>query len=174
MLPFHSFIVFFSVLSCSLRFLDRCNRLKDSNWGHAKALEVWNAPVDSILSESLGKKLAFFTSISRPSNSYPSAVFFTVHTVPAWYVQRREVMMIMTVELQRRRLCGQIINCHLLFFTFRVRGDCYCERCNASSGNTAEFIQVYPKRKRNNSRFSARRDRLVNEKPSSGVVHQQA
>lgn len=59
----------------------------------------------------------------------------------------------MTVELQRRRLCSQIINCHLLFFTFGVRGDCHRERCNASSGNTAEFIQAYPKSERNNRRL---------------------
>lgn len=60
----------------------------------------------------------------------------------------------MTVKLQRRRWCGQIISCHLPFFPFGVCGDCHREGCNAaSSGNAVEFIQVYPTRQRKNRRF---------------------
>lgn len=95
----------------------------------------------------------------------PLCLRFTVRTVAAW-LRGEESCRIMNVQLQRRRFCSQIINCHLLFFTCRVRGDCRRGRCNASSGNIAEFIQVYPKREGKKRKLSARRDGfgLVHEK----------
>lgn len=59
----------------------------------------------------------------------------------------------MTVELQRRRWHGQIINCHLPFFPFAVRGDCHRDGCDASSGKAAEFLPVYPNGQRKNCRL---------------------